>query len=173
MADPRGRVRVPLGEGRKLSELWRYRTQELEVHAPHGIFSHAVAIATAMPLPLPVLRSQFDSVWWLLEPEQTRRFALVAGRLGKAPTQVAAVRGRCRAWNDVREDFLRLQGGEVTKLGDMRPRAVDVRIIAATNRRLADEIREGRFREVSSTALLSLFSSSRRSATAPVNASVR
>lgn len=40
-----------------------------------------------------------------------------------------------------------LQEGEITRVGESRPRRVDVRIIAATNRPLAEEIRAGRFRE--------------------------
>ena len=40
-----------------------------------------------------------------------------------------------------------LQEGEIVKVGDPTPRAVNVRIIAATNRSLATEISESRFRE--------------------------
>jgi transcriptional regulator with GAF, ATPase, and Fis domain len=39
-----------------------------------------------------------------------------------------------------------LQEGEVQRLGATRPRRVNVRIVAATNRDLATEMREGRFR---------------------------
>jgi len=39
-----------------------------------------------------------------------------------------------------------LQEGEVTRLGGSAPRRVDVRVIAASNRGLAEEIRSGRFR---------------------------
>ncbi len=39
-----------------------------------------------------------------------------------------------------------LQEKKVTRLGDTRPRAVDVRILAATHRRLEDEVEAGRFR---------------------------
>ncbi|WP_427144090.1 nitric oxide reductase transcriptional regulator NorR (plasmid) [Pseudomonas nitroreducens] len=39
-----------------------------------------------------------------------------------------------------------LQSGEIQRLGADRPRHVDVRIIAATNRNLIEEVREGRFR---------------------------
>ena len=39
-----------------------------------------------------------------------------------------------------------LQEGEIRRLGENRPRAVDVRIIAATNRDLEEEMRQGRFR---------------------------
>ena len=40
-----------------------------------------------------------------------------------------------------------LQTSEVTRLGDSEPKAVDVRIIAATNRSLINEVQSGRFRE--------------------------
>jgi DNA-binding NtrC family response regulator len=40
-----------------------------------------------------------------------------------------------------------LQEGEVVRLGSTRPAKVDVRIVAATNRPLTDEIAAGRFRE--------------------------
>lgn len=40
-----------------------------------------------------------------------------------------------------------LQEGEVTPLGESKPKKIDVRIIAATNRSLADESAKGRFRE--------------------------
>jgi transcriptional regulator with PAS, ATPase and Fis domain len=40
-----------------------------------------------------------------------------------------------------------LQEGEVTPLGESKPKKVDVRVIAATNRSLADESARGRFRE--------------------------
>ncbi len=40
-----------------------------------------------------------------------------------------------------------LQEGEVTRIGGSRTRKVDVRVLAATNKRLEDEIRENRFRE--------------------------
>jgi anaerobic nitric oxide reductase transcription regulator len=39
-----------------------------------------------------------------------------------------------------------LQGGEIQRLGADQPRHVDVRVITATNRRLWEEVREGRFR---------------------------
>ncbi|SLN34308.1 Formate hydrogenlyase transcriptional activator [Roseivivax jejudonensis] len=40
-----------------------------------------------------------------------------------------------------------LQDGAVTRLGDTRARAIDVRVIAATARSLDDEVRRGRLRE--------------------------
>jgi two-component system nitrogen regulation response regulator NtrX len=40
-----------------------------------------------------------------------------------------------------------LQEGVVTRVGGARPIQVDVRVIAATNKELGEEIREGRFRE--------------------------
>jgi len=39
-----------------------------------------------------------------------------------------------------------LQNGEIQRLGDDRPRHVDVRVIAATNRNLRDLVRDGAFR---------------------------
>jgi DNA-binding NtrC family response regulator len=40
-----------------------------------------------------------------------------------------------------------LQEGEVTPLGESKPKKIDVRVIAATNRSLAEEAAKGRFRE--------------------------
>jgi two-component system nitrogen regulation response regulator NtrX len=40
-----------------------------------------------------------------------------------------------------------LQEGEVVRIGGAKPKRVDVRVIAATNKRLEDEITAGRFRE--------------------------
>ena len=40
-----------------------------------------------------------------------------------------------------------LQSGEVQPIGARHPREVDVRVIAATNKKLADEVEAGRFRE--------------------------
>jgi two-component system nitrogen regulation response regulator NtrX len=40
-----------------------------------------------------------------------------------------------------------LQDGEVTRIGGSKARKVDVRVIAATNKKLSDEISGGRFRE--------------------------
>lgn len=40
-----------------------------------------------------------------------------------------------------------LQSGEISKVGDSKTKQVDVRIIAATNRNLANEIAQGKFRE--------------------------
>ena len=40
-----------------------------------------------------------------------------------------------------------LQDGDVTRIGGSKPRKVDVRVIAATNKKLEEEIAAGRFRE--------------------------
>ncbi|MCE9575404.1 MAG: sigma-54 dependent transcriptional regulator [Deltaproteobacteria bacterium] len=49
---------------------------------------------------------------------------------------------------DIQPKLLRfLENGEVFPLGAQRPVTVDVRVIAATNRDLASEVRRGRFRE--------------------------
>ena len=40
-----------------------------------------------------------------------------------------------------------LEARRITRLGDVRERAIDIRIVAATNRDLAEEIRAGRFRQ--------------------------
>jgi two-component system nitrogen regulation response regulator NtrX len=40
-----------------------------------------------------------------------------------------------------------LEDGDVTRIGGAKPRTVDVRVLAATNKRLEEEIAEGRFRE--------------------------
>ena len=40
-----------------------------------------------------------------------------------------------------------LQDGDVTRIGGAKPHKVDVRVLAATNKRLEDEIAAGRFRE--------------------------
>ncbi len=40
-----------------------------------------------------------------------------------------------------------LQEGEITPIGDTRPRAVDVRVVSATNRDLSAEVADRRFRE--------------------------
>lgn len=40
-----------------------------------------------------------------------------------------------------------LQDGEVRSLGATKPRHVDVRVLAATNRNLVEDVKEGRFRE--------------------------
>jgi len=49
---------------------------------------------------------------------------------------------------DIQAKLLRvLQEREITRVGSARPIPIDVRIIAATNKNLLDEIRAGRFRE--------------------------
>jgi transcriptional regulator with AAA-type ATPase domain len=40
-----------------------------------------------------------------------------------------------------------IEAREITRLGGLKPRPIDVRFIAATNRDLEDEVRHGRFRE--------------------------
>ncbi|TVR54505.1 MAG: sigma-54-dependent Fis family transcriptional regulator [Gemmatimonadales bacterium] len=40
-----------------------------------------------------------------------------------------------------------LEEGKVTRVGGQKPRAVDVRVVAATNKDLEEEIQEGRFRD--------------------------
>ena len=40
-----------------------------------------------------------------------------------------------------------LESGEVTRIGSLKPRTVDVRFVAATNRDLRDSVRAGRFRQ--------------------------
>lgn len=40
-----------------------------------------------------------------------------------------------------------LQEGEIRPIGQTKPRKVDVRVVAATNRNLEEEVRQGRFRE--------------------------
>jgi DNA-binding NtrC family response regulator len=40
-----------------------------------------------------------------------------------------------------------LEHGEIRRVGATRPRSVDVRLVAATNRELEQEVRDGRFRE--------------------------
>ena len=49
---------------------------------------------------------------------------------------------------DTQPKLLRfLENAEVTALGEQKPRRVDVRVIAATHRQLAELVRDGRFRE--------------------------
>ena len=49
---------------------------------------------------------------------------------------------------DIQVRLLRvLQDGEIVRLGESNPRKVDVRIVAATNRNLIEEVGAGRFRE--------------------------
>ena len=49
---------------------------------------------------------------------------------------------------DMQVKLLRaLQEGEIDPVGSKRPVKVDVRILSATNRNLADQVRDGRFRE--------------------------
>jgi MoxR-like ATPase len=49
---------------------------------------------------------------------------------------------------DTQPKLLRfLENAEVTALGEQKPRRVDVRVVAATHRQLAELVRDGRFRE--------------------------
>lgn len=49
---------------------------------------------------------------------------------------------------DVQAELLRaVETGKIRRVGDVEERAVDVRIITATHRNLADDVRRGRFRE--------------------------
>ena len=57
-----------------------------------------------------------------------------------------------------------LQNGEIQRLGDDRPRRVDVRIVAATNRSLKDAVRDGDFAPTCTTGCRSIPSPSRRCA---------
>ena len=59
-----------------------------------------------------------------------------------------------------------IQEGQVDRLGSQRTTRVDIRIIAATNRNLADDVHRGRFRRISSTVSTSSPSRFRRFETA-------
>jgi two-component system, NtrC family, response regulator HydG len=49
---------------------------------------------------------------------------------------------------DLQAKLLRaLESGEIKRVGSSRPQHVDVRVVAATNRNLLDDVRQGRFRE--------------------------
>ena len=77
-----------------------------------------------------------------------------SGAGGERPGRVEAANGGTLLLDEVGElplpvqaKLLRtLQNGEIQRLGEDRPRQVDVRIIAATNRQLQQRVREGQFR---------------------------
>jgi len=77
-----------------------------------------------------------------------------SGALGDRPGRFEAADGGTLFLDEVGElplsiqaKLLRtLQNGEIQRLGSDRPRRVDVRIIAATNRSLRDHVRDGSFR---------------------------
>lgn len=77
-----------------------------------------------------------------------------SGAGGERPGRVEAANGGTLFLDEVGElplpvqaKLLRtLQNGEIQRLGEDRPRRVDVRIIAATNRQLQQRVREGQFR---------------------------
>ena len=54
----------------------------------------------------------------------------------------------CEMDQDVQKKFLRvLENGEIRRLGEAKVRKVDVRIVAATNKVVKEEVNRGRFRE--------------------------
>ena len=77
------------------------------------------------------------------------------GAVADAPGKVAAADGGTLFLDEIGElplaiqpKLLRLlQEREYERVGEARPRRANVRVIAATNRPLADEVRAGRFRE--------------------------
>ncbi len=77
------------------------------------------------------------------------------GAVGAKPGLVELAEGGTLFLDEIGEMPLELQAKllrfleshELRRVGDTKIRRVDVRIVAATNRRLIDEVREGRFRE--------------------------
>ena len=84
-----------------------------------------------------------------VRPRQGRVLGAVAdrpGRFGRQRRHPVPGRSRRTAAAGAGQAARALQNGEIQRLGDDRPRRVDVRIVAATNRSLKDLVRDGDFR---------------------------